>query len=63
MPPPQLQLVEAGIENFKPLKPMVVQMSLNVEVVIHTRESIRGFQISVGGEVTNLSLQLIIFNI
>ena len=63
MPPPQLQPVEASIENFKPLKPMVVQMSLNVEVVIHTRESIGGFQISEGGEVTNLSLKLLIFNI
>ena len=63
MPPPQLQLVEAGIENFKPLKPMVVQMSLNVEVVIHTRESVGGFQISEGGEVTTLSLKLLIFNI
>ena len=63
MPPPQLQLVEAGIENLKPLEPMVVQMSLNVEVVIHTRESVGGFQISQGGEVTDLSLQLLIFSI
>ena len=42
---------------------MVVKMSLNIEVVINSRESVGGFQISEGGEVTNLSLKLIIVNI